>query len=121
MAKTRLYHSRMFVSLDGSVTTDAKFATAGTDVVWRIRDVLNLNAKPADFFFPYSAQTIVEELTLRPWVFARGKFTFNKRFVETKFAGFIGELLKLLPLTGRQRADPAGRTHDAAGRTGPGR
>jgi len=25
-------------------------------------------------------------------VFARGKFTFNKRFVETKFAGFIGEL-----------------------------
>ena len=25
-------------------------------------------------------------------IFARGKFTFNKRFVETKFAGFIGEL-----------------------------
>jgi hypothetical protein len=24
-------------------------------------------------------------------VFARGKFTFNKRFVETKFAGYIGE------------------------------
>ena len=24
-------------------------------------------------------------------VFARGKFTFNKRFLETKFAGFIGE------------------------------
>ena len=24
-------------------------------------------------------------------VFARGKFTFNKRFVETKFAAFIGE------------------------------
>jgi len=24
-------------------------------------------------------------------VFARGKFTFNKRFMETKFAGFIGE------------------------------
>ena len=24
-------------------------------------------------------------------VFARGKFTFNKRFVETKFAGFVGE------------------------------
>jgi saccharopine dehydrogenase-like NADP-dependent oxidoreductase len=34
----------------------------------------DLNAKPADFFFPYSAQTIVEELTLRPWVFARGRF-----------------------------------------------
>ena len=24
-------------------------------------------------------------------VFARGKFTFNKRFVETKFAGYLGE------------------------------
>ena len=24
-------------------------------------------------------------------VFARGKFTFNKRFIETKFAGFVGE------------------------------
>lgn len=27
-----------------------------------------------DFYFPYSAQTIVEELTLAPWVFAGGKF-----------------------------------------------
>jgi len=27
----------------------------------------------------------------QPQIFARGKFTFNKRFVETKFAGFIGE------------------------------
>jgi hypothetical protein len=26
-----------------------------------------------------------------PQIFARGKFTFNKRFVETKFAGYIGE------------------------------
>jgi saccharopine dehydrogenase-like NADP-dependent oxidoreductase len=34
----------------------------------------DLNARPADFFFPYSAQTIVEELTLKPWVFTRGKF-----------------------------------------------
>jgi lysine 6-dehydrogenase len=34
----------------------------------------DFNAKPADFFFPYSAQTIVEELTLTPWVFERGKF-----------------------------------------------
>src|SRR6266404_1889529 len=34
----------------------------------------DLNAKPADFFFPYSAQTVVEELTLKPWVFAAGKF-----------------------------------------------
>jgi hypothetical protein len=24
-------------------------------------------------------------------IFARGKFTFNKRFLETKFAGFLGE------------------------------
>lgn len=27
-----------------------------------------------------------------PQVFARGKFTFNKRFVETKFASYVGEL-----------------------------
>ena len=34
----------------------------------------DLNGRSADFCFPYSAQTIVEELTLKPWVFARGKF-----------------------------------------------
>jgi saccharopine dehydrogenase-like NADP-dependent oxidoreductase len=34
----------------------------------------DLNTKPSDFFFPYSAQTVVEELTLKPWVFARGRF-----------------------------------------------
>jgi hypothetical protein len=32
-----------------------------------------------------------EEKKTEAQVFARGKFTFNKRFVETKFAGFIGE------------------------------
>jgi lysine 6-dehydrogenase len=34
----------------------------------------DVNAKPADFFFPYSAQTIVEELTFSPWVFECGVF-----------------------------------------------
>ena len=34
----------------------------------------DFNARPADFFFPYSAQTVVEELTLAPWVFQRGRF-----------------------------------------------
>ena len=30
---------------------------------------------PSDgFYFPYSAQTIVEELTLTPWIFERGRF-----------------------------------------------
>ena len=33
----------------------------------------------------------VEEKKPEPQVFARGKFTLNKRFVETKFAGFIGQ------------------------------
>ncbi len=33
----------------------------------------------------------VEEKKLEPQIYPRGKFTFNKRFVETKFAGFIGE------------------------------
>jgi len=32
-----------------------------------------------------------EEKKPETQVFARGKFTFNKRFLETKFAGFIGE------------------------------
>jgi len=32
-----------------------------------------------------------EEKKVEPQVFARGKFTFNKRFLETKFAGFVGE------------------------------
>ena len=27
----------------------------------------------------------------QPQIFTRGKYTFNKRFIETKFAGFIGE------------------------------
>jgi saccharopine dehydrogenase-like NADP-dependent oxidoreductase len=34
----------------------------------------DFNARPSDFFFPYSAQTVVEELTLTPWVFQRGRF-----------------------------------------------
>lgn len=31
-----------------------------------------------------------EEKPPEPQIFARGKFTFNKRFVETKFAGYLG-------------------------------
>jgi hypothetical protein len=31
-----------------------------------------------------------EEKKVEPQVFARGKFTFNKRFLETKFAGYLG-------------------------------
>jgi saccharopine dehydrogenase-like NADP-dependent oxidoreductase len=34
----------------------------------------DFNARPGDFFFPYSAQTVVEELTLSPWVYESGKF-----------------------------------------------
>jgi hypothetical protein len=38
-----------------------------------------------------SWQPSQEEKKPQPQVFARGRFTFNKRFIETKFAGFIGE------------------------------
>jgi hypothetical protein len=31
-----------------------------------------------------------EEKKIEAQVFARGKFTFNKKFIESKFAGFIG-------------------------------
>lgn len=32
-----------------------------------------------------------KEKKLEPQIFARGKFTFNKRFVETKFSSFMGD------------------------------
>lgn len=48
----------------------------------------DLNAEPADFFFPYSAQTIVEELTLKPWVFAHGKFREVKPRTGWERVGF---------------------------------
>jgi hypothetical protein len=32
-----------------------------------------------------------EKKKVEPQIFARGKFTFNKRFVETKFAAYIGQ------------------------------
>jgi len=53
----------------------------------------DLNAKPADFLFPYSAQTIVEELTLKPWVFTRGGFREIKPhsgWERVDFSGPVG-------------------------------
>ena len=38
-----------------------------------------------------SWQPSQEEKKPQPQVFSRGTFTLNKRFIETKFAGFIGE------------------------------
>lgn len=38
-----------------------------------------------------SWQPSQEEKKPQPQVFSRGRFTLNKRFIETKFAGFIGE------------------------------
>lgn len=35
---------------------------------------VDLNKQTGAFWFPYSAQTIVEELTLKPWLFRSGKF-----------------------------------------------
>ncbi len=34
----------------------------------------DFNATANDFCFPYSAQTVVEELSFRPWIFKNGKF-----------------------------------------------
>jgi len=34
----------------------------------------DLNPPVESFYFPYSAQTIVEEFTLRPWIFDHGRF-----------------------------------------------
>ena len=38
-----------------------------------------------------SWQPAQEEKKPQPQIFSRGKFTLNKRFIETKFAGYIGE------------------------------
>ena len=52
---------------------------------------------PASFSRPKEEAQVVEASSREdvrkpnPLVFARGKFTFNKRFIETKFAGYIGE------------------------------
>ncbi len=46
---------------------------------------------PADEVEIIAAANKMEEKKLEPQIFARGKFTFNKRFVETKFGGFFGE------------------------------
>ena len=49
-------------------------------------------SSPADIqIVSASWQPSQEEKKPQPQVFARGKYTFNKRFIETKFAGFIGE------------------------------
>lgn len=55
-----------------------------------------------------------EEAAAKPQVFARGKFTFNKRFIETKFAGFLGtpkgDALKFtMELKSSKGAWPVGR------------
>ena len=53
---------------------------AAVDKLERVKSVRirvggrDLNVRPAGFFFPYSAKTIVEEFTLTPWVFERGTF-----------------------------------------------
>lgn len=48
-------------------------------------------AKPQDEIKIVDASWKQEEKKIESMVFSRGKFTFNKRFVETKFAAFIGE------------------------------
>ncbi len=35
---------------------------------------IDFSAKPGDFTFPYSARTVIEELTLMPWKWSRGRF-----------------------------------------------
>jgi hypothetical protein len=52
-------------------------------------------AKPQVVVDEAAQKTAVEEAKPKPQIFARGKFTFNKRFMETKFAGFAS-----VPLAG---------------------
>jgi lysine 6-dehydrogenase len=39
---------------------------------------IDFNARDGDFAFPYSAQTIIEELTLPPWKWSGGRFVQNE-------------------------------------------
>ena len=55
----------------------------------------DFNPPAASFCFPYSAQTIVEEFMLTPWIFERGKF----REVKPRTAW---ELMKFPPPVGKQ-------------------
>jgi hypothetical protein len=47
-------------------------------------------AQPAEEIKIVDASWKQEEKKVEAQVFARGKFTFNKRFIETKFAGYLG-------------------------------
>lgn len=47
--------------------------------------------KPAEEIAVVETAWRKEEKVIEPQIFQRGKFTFNKRFVETKFAGYFGE------------------------------
>lgn len=55
-------------------------AAHGASRLDRVRSIkirvggIDFNQHDDAFWFPYSAQTIVEELTLKPWLFSHGKF-----------------------------------------------
>lgn len=55
-------------------------AAYGVSRLDRVRSIkirvggIDFNQHDDAFWFPYSAQTIVEELTLKPWLFSHGKF-----------------------------------------------
>jgi len=58
-----------------NVMTRATTEELGTVNSVRIRvGTKDFNPPAASFCFPYSAQTIVEEFTLAPWIFQNGKF-----------------------------------------------
>jgi saccharopine dehydrogenase-like NADP-dependent oxidoreductase len=55
----------------------------------------DFNATANDFCFPYSAQTVVEELRLKPWVFKNGRFLqtpARKSWEEINFKKPLGKL-----------------------------
>jgi saccharopine dehydrogenase-like NADP-dependent oxidoreductase len=80
----------------GITNVMTRAAADGFDRVTSVRirvGARDLNAKPADFFFPYSAQTIVEELNLKPWIFTRGRFREVKPrtgWERVDFSGPVG-------------------------------
>jgi saccharopine dehydrogenase-like NADP-dependent oxidoreductase len=53
------------------------------------------NSRPGDFSFPYSARTVIEELTLKPWKWSRGRFVESAArsgWERVEFGGPVGDV-----------------------------
>jgi len=74
----------IFLALPGKLETPEEETTASDDAV----PEANL---PEDIQIAESSWKQAEKPHAEPQIFTRGKYIFNKRFIETRFAAFIGD------------------------------